>query len=172
MVFLAAANSEDAFWTQLLVVVILAAGAGVYSLVKTRAKRVKRYAADRTIETLVEPFVPSMVEGLIEPQQKRNLSGGMELLSRDFLVSVVEHPDSADKRDITMRILCFSELVRRDELWSVASSALKVYTLDEDGFYGKKVRLEAMKELSQRTGSAPQDAAVEQAVNTARESHE
>jgi hypothetical protein len=33
----------------------------------------------------------------------------------------------------------------------VASSALKVYTVDEQGFYGKSIRYEAMKELTTRT---------------------
>jgi hypothetical protein len=33
----------------------------------------------------------------------------------------------------------------------VASSALKVYTLDKDGFFGKAIHFGAMAELAQRT---------------------
>jgi hypothetical protein len=50
-----------------------------------------------------------------------------------------------------MRCLCFTELVRRGELWAIASGALMVYTLDENGFYGKVIRCEAMAELAGRT---------------------
>jgi hypothetical protein len=35
---LAAGDSEEGFWVQLLIIVILAAGAGIYSIVKTRVK--------------------------------------------------------------------------------------------------------------------------------------
>jgi hypothetical protein len=57
-----------------------------------------------------------------------------------------------------MRRLCFAELARRGELWAIVSSALKIYTLDEDGFYGKVIRCEAMAELAGRTGKSPQNA--------------
>ena len=75
----------------------------------------------------------------------------MELLARNFLTGVVEQTNSPDQRDIEMRRLCFAELTRRGELWAIASTALKVYTLDEDGFYGKIIRCEAMAELAGRT---------------------
>ena len=75
----------------------------------------------------------------------------MELLARNFLTGVVEQTNSPDQRDIEMRRLCFTELGRRGELWAIASTALKVYTLDEDGFYGKVIRCEAMAELAGRT---------------------
>ena len=88
--------------------------------------------------------------------KKRDLTGGMELLDRKFLVPTVERTDSTDGRDITMRCLCFVELVRRNELWAVAGPALKVYTVDEQGFYGKSIRCEAMKELATRTGAIPE----------------
>jgi hypothetical protein len=76
----------------------------------------------------------------------------MELLARDFLVAVVEGIDGDDSRDIAMRKLCFDEIVRRGELSVVASIALRVYTLDKEGFYGKSIRCEAMEELATRTG--------------------
>lgn len=83
----------------------------------------------------------------------------MELLARNFLVNIVEQTDSPDRRDIEMRCLCFNELNRRGELWSLASTALKIYTLDEDGFYGKVIRREAMVELAGRTTEKPQNIA-------------
>ena len=49
-VILAASNSggEDAFWTQMLVLVILASFVGIYGLVKTRAKQVGEREQDYT----------------------------------------------------------------------------------------------------------------------------
>ena len=143
VIVLGAAEDEGTFWIQLLMVVILAAGVGIYGLVKSRTKRLERETRDEIIETIIEP-PKSLVK-------KHNLSGGMELLARNFLVGVVEQTDSPGQRDIEMRRLCFAELVRRGELWAVASIHLKVYTLDEDGFYGKVIRCEAMAELAGRT---------------------
>ncbi len=151
VIVLGAAEDEGTFWIQLLMVVILAAGVGIYGLVKSRAKRLEQETRDEIIETIIEPPEPLV--------KKRNLSGGMELLARNFLVGVVEQTDSPDQRDIEMRRLCFAELVRRGELWAIVSNALKIYTLDEDGFYGKVIRCEAMAELAGRTGKSPQDAA-------------
>jgi hypothetical protein len=143
VIVLGAVEDEGTFWIQLLMVVILAAGVGIYGLVKSRAKRVEQEAHDEIIETIVEPPKPLV--------KKRNLSSGMELLARNFLVGLVEQADSPDQRDIEMRRLCFAELARRGELGAVASSALKVYTLDKDGFYGKVIRCHAMAELAGRT---------------------
>ena len=143
VIVLGAVEDEGTFWIQLLMVVILAAGVGIYGLVKSRVKRVEQEAHDEIIETIIEPPKPIV--------KKRTLSGGMELLARNFLVGVVEKTDSPDQRDIEMRRLCFAELVRRGELWALASNALKVYTLDKDEFYGKIIRCEAMAELAGRT---------------------
>jgi hypothetical protein len=156
VIVLGAVEDEGTFWIQLLMVVILAAGVGIYGLVKSRAKRVEQKTNDEIIETIVEPPKPLV--------KKRNLSGGMELLARNFLVSVVEQTDSPDQRDIEMRRLCFAELVRRGELWAVASSVLKIYTLDKDGFYGKVIRFEAMAELAGRT--RPGEGAAEDSETT------
>ena len=143
VIVLGAVEDETTFWIQLLMVVILAAGVGIYGLVKSRVKRVELEARDEIIETIIEPPKPLV--------KKHNLSGGMELLARNFLVGVVEQTNSPDQRDIEMRRLCFAELGRRGELWAIASAALKVYTLDKDGFYGKIIRCEAMAELAGRT---------------------
>ncbi len=177
-----AVEDEGTFWIQLLMIVILAVGAGAYVMVKARSKRIERQARDETIETIIahpaasfagaeperraeppKPLVtghafperPAVSE--IKPRQK-DLSGGMELLARNFLVSVVERIDSPDQRDIEMRRLCFTELGRRGELWAIASAALKGYTLDADGFYGKIIRCEAMAELAGRTRPGEGDA--------------
>jgi hypothetical protein len=156
VIVLGAVEDEKTFWIQLLMVVILAAGVGIYGLVKSRVKRVKLEAHDEIIETIIEPPKPLV--------KKRNFSGGMELLARNFLVGVVEQTNSPDQKDIEMRRLCFAELARRGELWAVASIPLKVYTLDEDGFYGKIIRCEAMAELAGRT--RPGEGAAEDSETT------
>ena len=143
VIVLGAVEDEGTFWIQLLMVVILAAGVGIYCLVKSRTKRVEQETRDEIIETIIETPKPLV--------KKRDLSSGMELLARNFLAGVVEQTSSPDQRDIEIRRLCFAELARRGELWAIASSALKVYTLDENGFYGKVIRCEAMAELAGRT---------------------
>jgi hypothetical protein len=166
-IVMGAVEDEKTFWIQLLMVVILAAGVGIYGSVKSRAKRIEQQAHDETIEAVIAPAKPLAtahasherhVISEIKPRQ-RDLSGGMELLARNFLTGVVEQTNSPDQRDIEMRRLCFTELGRRGELWAIASTALKVYTLDEDGFYGKIIRCEAMAELAGRTTDKPQNAA-------------
>ncbi len=167
VIFIGAVEDEGTFWIQLLMIVILAAGAGAYVLFKSRTKRVE-HRRDVAIETIIRPsaasiFEPPSVPALskVEPPKpvikSKDIAGGMELLARDFLVNVVEQTDSLDQRDIAMRKLCFAELSRRGELASIASSALKVYTLDEDGFYGKVIRCEAMAELAGRTAREATD---------------
>jgi hypothetical protein len=192
---LGAVEEEGTFWIQLLMIVILAAGAGVYITIKSRTKRNIRETADETIENIIQtpksfakstplPLPVSAAPSVSErppvfgitritaaPRRiewpaagetkspRKNISSGMELLSRNFLVNIVEHTDSPDRRDIEMRCLCFNELNRRGELWSLASTALKIYTLDEDGFYGKVIRREAMVELAGRTTEKPQNIA-------------
>lgn len=159
VIVMGAVEDEGTFWIQLLMLVILAAGAGIFVLFKSRVKRIERRTHDETIETIIaqpkplvtgHAFPERPVVNEIKPRQ-RDLSGGMELLARNFLVSVVERTDSPGQKDIEMRRLCFAELGRRGELWAIASTALKVYTLDEDGFYGKVIRCEAMAELAGRT---------------------
>jgi hypothetical protein len=164
VIVMGAVEDERTFWIQLLMIVILAAGVGTYVMVKSRAKRIERRTHDETIETIIAPPKP-LATGHASPgkpaasdkPRQRDLSGGMELLARNFLTGVVEQTNSPDKRDIEMRRLCFTELGRRGELWAIASTALKVYTLDEDGFYGKIIRCEAMAELAGRTADKPQN---------------
>ncbi|MCK4751866.1 MAG: hypothetical protein KAS75_00365 [Planctomycetes bacterium] len=81
----------------------------------------------------------------------KGLSGGMELLGLEFVVSVVEGTEGKDTNDVTMRKLNFSELLRREKLNRVNSKSLKVYAVNRDGVYGKKMQYEAMRELAGRT---------------------
>ena len=158
---LAAGDSEDAFWVQLLVVVILAAGVGIYGVVKSRAKRIEQESSDEAIEALIEQPAPFA--------KRRDLTSGMELLARDFLVGVVERSGEADQRDITMQRLCFAELSRRGELWAAASNALKAYVIDEGKLFGKEICCEAMRELAERTGKVSEQAADKTTVHAGRE---
>ena len=86
-----------------------------------------------------------------EPGKDRDLAGGMEMLELDFLLSVVEHTKGDDKNDVTMRKLVFNELLRREQLDTIDSSAMKVYTIDESNLYGKDIQCEAMKKMTERT---------------------
>jgi len=86
-----------------------------------------------------------------EPGKDRDLAGGMEMLELDFLLSVVEHTKGDDKNDVTMRKLVFNELLRREQLDTIDSNAMKVYTIDESNLYGKDIQCEAMKKMTERT---------------------
>ena len=87
VIVMGAVEDEKTFWIQLLMVVILAAGVGVYGSVKSRAKRIEQQARDETIEAVIAPAKPlatahasheKHVISEIKPRQ-RDLSGGMEL---------------------------------------------------------------------------------------------
>lgn len=216
---LAAGDGEDTFWIQLLVMVILAAGAGVFGVIKKHRARygsagnpIRRFldALGRRVSefrpfVLVRRFAPqvtqagqAIVHAIRRTQTKlgnrsnpvaatlkietcpsagvnrksmeqeslptartsrpkagsRDLNSGTELLTRDFLVDVVERTDSLEMCDVTMRNLCFIELVRRGELGAVSSDALKTYTLNTEGVFDKSIRYQAMKELAGRTARA------------------
>jgi hypothetical protein len=104
--------------------------------------------------TAIRPDTPK--SGRATKQGKRNFNSGMELLTRDFLVEVVERTGSVEMQDVTMRNLCFTELVRRGELLAVSSDALKTYTMNTEGIFDKSIRYQAMKELASRTARAAQ----------------
>lgn len=86
-----------------------------------------------------------------ELARDKDLASGMEILELDFLLSVVENTESDDSNDVTMRKLNFNELLRREQLDTIDSTALKVYAKNEDKLYGKVIQCEAMKELTKRT---------------------
>jgi hypothetical protein len=215
MFYLAAGDSEEGFWVQLLVIVLLAAGVGVYGVAKSRAKKqagppsarprqqagggLKEFysrfvSAARSIATRkpvsilhthtnIENrasrnehqdrpfFAPNQEQFRATPvrdalrRKGKDLKSGMELLAKDFLAGVVEQTGEVGRQDIEIRRLCFNELIRRDELGVLSSDALKVYILDERGFYGKVIQCAAMKELAGRTGKTPQDTAEQTTVN-------
>lgn len=190
-------GGDDTFWVQLLVIVVLAAGVGIYSLVrkKTHKDQVQedytsypgRAGGWRQWQWKIQPLhkghgeakdavgapLPKTqqagssavqvrkqrVFGFASDEKGRDLQGGMELLELGFLLSVLEDMSSAEVSDVTMRKLSFEEILRRDRLSRVSSKALKICAKDEQGFYGRKIQCEAMKQLSQRT-KTPQQASV------------
>lgn len=144
-----------------------ARGGGRYSgaLQKiTRLKELKdkcvgaflRTAKGKTIEEAASDFgggdIAAAKKARDERAKGRDLAGGMEMLEPDFLVSVVENTKSEDNNDVMMRKLGFNELVRREQLGRINSSALKAYVTNEGNLYGKGIQCEAMKELAKRTG--------------------
>jgi hypothetical protein len=84
-------------------------------------------------------------------EKDKDLASGMEILELDFLLNIVENTESDDSNDVTMRKLNFNELLRREQLDTIDSTALKVYAKNEDKLYGKVIQCEAMKELTKRT---------------------
>jgi len=196
-VYLAAGDSEEGFWVQLLVIVLLAAGVGVYGVAKSRIKKqaggvLKEFysrfiGAARSIvyrrpaspiesiklvsqSATSSPKIGAAIQQTAKPTTKgrpffaeatkgKDLKSGMELLAKDFLVEVVEETNAIDQLDIAMRRMCFTELIRREELLTIASDALKVYILDEGGFYGKVIQCAAMKELAGRTSESNRESA-------------
>jgi hypothetical protein len=197
-VYLAASGGEEAIWAQMLMVVLLAAGGGIYVFIKTRPKfrrssrapisiyhnifnrgidgisyfiknvgrriPLKRPAMmqnpgnHRAINQIPEINykAPATIETNVKPGAKRrDLKSGMELLSGGFLVKVIESRNDGicdDGMDIEMQKMCFAEMKRRNELEAVSSEALKAYTVDEAGHYGKTIHRQAMEELFRRTG--------------------
>jgi len=208
-VYLAASDGEETIWAQMLMVVMLAAGGGIYAFIKTRpgshrgsrgpisthrnifnrgidgvsrliqtAGRqipLKRPApqqlAAENAQTALES--PQLYVGGLNPQDKpgglpvlaaklshvgakrRDLKSGMELLGGSFLVKIIETRLAgipAAGLDIEMQKMCFAELMRRRELSAVSSEALRTYTIDEAGLYGKTIQRQAMEELFHRTG--------------------
>ena len=96
----------------------------------------------------------SSAESSNEPASRegsKDLSGGMEILEPDFLLSVVENTKGDDSNDITMRRLTFYELLRRNQLNTIDSNSLKVYAVNEHRFYDKTIQCEAIKVLAERT---------------------
>lgn len=98
----------------------------------------------------------------VAPRVKRNrdTQSGMEILDLDFLLSVIENTDATTENDITMRRLGFNELIRTNRVNEIDSSSLKVYAMDEHGWFTKDIQCESFKELTNRTlqhaGKAPQ----------------
>jgi hypothetical protein len=81
----------------------------------------------------------------------RDLHGGMELLSIDFLLDIVENIESTEEAEVSMRMLSLHELMRTSRISEVDSNVLRYYCMDEDSIYDGQIQLEAMKELAERT---------------------
>ncbi len=79
-------------------------------------------------------------KGPLSREGSKDLSGGMEILEPDFLLSVVETTKGDDSNDITMRRLTFYELLRRNQLNTIDSNSLKVYAVNEHRFYDKTIQ--------------------------------
>ena len=90
-------------------------------------------------------------KGPLSREGSKDMSGGMEILEPDFLLSVVETTKGDDSNDITMRRLTFYELLRRNQLNTIDSNSLKVYAVNEHRFYDKTIQCEAIKVLTERT---------------------
>jgi len=116
----------------------------------------RKFVAEESISAFgtVDPTTPKKGKGTVGKEAEKDLTGGMELLELDFLVSVVENTNGDDKNDVIIRKFSFNELLRRKKLGQVSSNALKVYTIDEGNLYGKEIQCVAMKELSHRTTGA------------------
>ncbi len=163
MFFLAAGDGEDSFWFTLLVGAILASAGGIYSLARSRAKKSRpapvlsqtRTSKSKIVESKTAAGSRAASIVLPEPRtatpKRRDTKSGLELLTRDFLVGVIEETGSVDKLNISMRCMCFNELVRRSEIFALSSEALKAYVLNEGGFFDKTIRSKAMAELAGRT---------------------
>jgi len=87
----------------------------------------------------------------LELSREKDLAGGMEMLEQDFLLGIVESTRGNDENDVVMRRLVFNELLRREQLDTIDSNALKVYTINQGNLYGKDIQCEAMKVLAERT---------------------
>jgi len=83
--------------------------------------------------------------------RQEDLESGMEMLELDFLLGIIENADGDEKNDVTMRKLCFNEVLRRQQQNEIDSYALKVYSMNENNLYGKTIQCESMKELAFRT---------------------
>jgi len=148
----------------LLVLVVFVSLWGLYSVIKSRSKGgvgnypdygvagdgkgVRAKAAVGSVQT-------KGVGGLLKSSggksgRARDLSGGMEKLPLDFLLGVIEDTAGGNKRDVEMRKLSFSEVIRRGQQEHIDSGALKVYSVNGDGLYGKDIQCAAMEEMTSR----------------------
>jgi len=98
-----------------------------------------------------EPMFDFASHDITGREKPKDLAGGMEMLERDFLVSIVEKTQGNDKNDVMLRKLGFNELVRRGELKAADSKSLKAYAINQGSLYDKRIQCEALKELAERT---------------------
>lgn len=101
-----------------------------------------------------QPIVASavVVEPKVASRNNADLKSGIELLERAFLLNLVSDTESDDDTDITMRKICFQELMRRGQLGHIDSGTLTAYSLNKNNLYGKEIQRAALQELALRTG--------------------
>jgi len=159
-------DEESNFWMGLLVLVVFVSLWGLYSVIKSRRKGGEVAYPDYggagtgrgvSEKASAESMQTKGVGGLLKSfggksGKARDLSGGMEKLPLDFLLGVIENTTGGNKRDVEMRKLSFSEVIRRGQQERIDSGALKVYSVNADGLYGKDIQCAAMEELTSRRG--------------------
>jgi hypothetical protein len=129
-----------------------------WNTVREKKSDAKGTAASRVVEVHSSAKAPpSEIPGgeksksELNKGREKDLAGGMEILDLDFLLSIVENIEGNDKNDVIMRRLTFDELLRREQLDTIDSNALKVYAMNKGNLYGKVAQCEAMKVLTERT---------------------
>ena len=157
---------EDAFWMQIMVLVLVAAGWGLYNLIKTKPGRFEEQEQNHSKPAHIQnasakaPQRPARNPVMTSPpppdnkspgKSRKDLHSGMELLESDFLLTAVENAAKPCRRDITIRSLTFDELLRRDQLGRIDSNALRAYAVNKGNLYDKHIQCAAIKELSNRT---------------------
>jgi hypothetical protein len=172
-------GGDDTFWVQLLVIVVLAAGVGIYSLVRKKTHkgeeqedytsypsraggqrqwRWKIQSSHKGPDEMKTTFGASLPKtqqagnSTVQVRKQRVFGFASDEKGRDLQ----EDMSSDEVSDVTMRKLSFEEILRRDRLNRVSSKVLKIYAKDEQGFYGSQIQCEAMKQLSQRTKALQQ----------------
>ena len=141
-IILAAADEEAEIWPKLLIITIIAAVYGLYTLIKAKTEKNKIKTLTTHLKTNPEP---------IPQKPKRNLAPGMEILELNFLIRTIEETKSNSENEKAMRVMCFKEIIRRKCLNAIDSRPLRYYALNSNSSHGKLIQCEAMKELTNRT---------------------
>ncbi|MHC4756303.1 MAG: hypothetical protein ACYTBP_14300 [Planctomycetota bacterium] len=160
---------EENFFVQIFVVVLLAVGYWVYTLVKKKPDKFgsRQFENEKTTYNLRHTF-PNQYKppgrshenhqsyrfnfaDAARSKDPGKIKPGMELLEPDFLLCVIENTKGSNKNEVEMRILCFNEILRRNQPHSIKSDALKVYAVNKKNLYTKNIQCQAMKELAKRT---------------------
>lgn len=103
-------------------------------------------------QAALEPKVAHKPQRTQSSRKNAYLKGGLELLETNFLLNIVNDTKPDDKTDATIRKICFQELMRREQLYHINSNSLKVYSLNKNKLYGKKIQCAALQQLALRTG--------------------
>jgi hypothetical protein len=124
-----------------------------WNTIREKKSEVKGMAASKIVEVHSPAKAPSDISDVenLRRNREKDLAGGMEILDLDFLLSIIENTEGNDKNDVAMRRLTFDELLRREQVDTIDSNALKVYAMNEGNLYGKVIQCEAMKMLTERT---------------------